>query len=388
MRERFSRLDLRLLSVLVCLSVLTNVAGCAHAPVTDFGGGCPSPDPRFEVPEAYELASVIASLTPYGRSLTYSADTTKAEDRDRAAYARAVADHFGPYADHPAVAAVGARGPGDIDRMYNLRGNAYAYRFDGDALVHDAPFSHVWGGPRNRFSQNAALIEDFARETNFRAFYAAHRPYYDATTARDSSTADLAAMRAWLGRRLPRRGDTAPPALRVAYSPLTDGWHATKRFEDGGCALLVMFVEPGPAGPGRAHDFARMLFTEVDHNYVNPVSERFRSELGGRETYGAARWVDRDVLRGNYRSGYEVFNEYMTFAVFELWARDHYPPAVAAAAAENTRRMMTDRRGFVEYRAFSDEVRRLYDTGVAESEAYEIESMYPDLIAWARASVG
>lgn len=343
-------------------------------------------DPLFEVPEAYELASVIVSLTPYGSERVYSETSgNPSPDPERMAYIDEVRRHFAPFADHPIVAAIPAKDATFWAWIYDFRENGYLFKFDDgrerpSALIHHQPFSHVWARPDNGFTRNIALIEDFARVSGFREFYKAHKPYYDKITMRDRASAPTDAMQIWLESNFSARSG----AIRVVYSPLTGGWHSTQSFGDDDFVLNVMFIEPGdPTENERDVDFARILFTEIDHNYVNPASDNYKSRLDEEKLFGGSIWVDRSIVGNAYGSGLQVFNEYMTWAVFELWAKEHYGETNSAGAIERTRIMMEGDRGFIKYRLFSDKVAQLYIEGKSRSAGFRAEDIYPDLLTWA-----
>lgn len=85
-----------------------------------------------------------------------------------------------------------------------------------------------------------------------------------------------------LEEEFPARYDT----YAVVFFPLIGASHNTIRFEDEGFRECVMFVG-GPdilAGqvdnPAREEAFlSRHVFTEIDHNYVNPVSAQYEVEI-------------------------------------------------------------------------------------------------------------
>jgi hypothetical protein len=98
------------------------------------------------------------------------------------------------------------------------------------------------------------------------------------------------------------------------------------------------------------------VFTEIDHNYVNPATDRFQ---------GRVKHIFRDVSFWNrnpdtYRSSLATFNEYMTWAVFNLYARDNYDAAIAAAFRESVILSMVQSRRFPRFREFEQVVMEVY----------------------------
>ena len=337
--------------------------------------------PPYVVPEPYELAAVILSLTEVGAELT--ADTP---------YAAEVSEHFGRFRDHPAVAAA-ARGdrPGEANGFFDyieFRENAYAYCFDdeeGDPsrLYRCQPFSHVWGRQANSFARNLDLIEDFARVSGFRAFYDDHREHYGELADDLARKADILAMRDWLDARFPVRVD----AMQVAFSPLTDGSHSTQRFEDDGFVSVAMFVQPvNEVSLDDRFKVERMLFTELDHNYVNPTISDAQESTLNEGAFADPYWVEGGSTNA-YGSGFAIFAEYMTWALYELWATEQLGADADALRAYLDEFMQED-RGFMRYRAFADEMTRLHDEAAARTDGpVQISSLYPNLIAWGGATV-
>lgn len=332
--------------------------------------------PEFEIPEVYELASIIVSLTPYGSERV-------TDDKQRSAYAERVRKHFSAYRGHPIVAAVGAKSIEEYSDLYEMRENSYAYCFDKDEpdrLYHCKPFSHVWSRLANVFTRNISLIEDFAKVSGFRAFYAENRDFYRTLIENDRRSAPMGEMVGWLEARF----DARAAAQRVVYSPLTGGWHSLQEFADDGFALMVMFIEPGPSPEeDRPYSLAAMLFTELDHGFVNPATNAFPQKGRLQRIFARPYWADAEKTIG-YDSGEKVFNEYMTFAVYELWAREFFDGTVRERAAAAVRRRMEGPRGFLRYSAFSDKLIELYEAASERSEGpVQIAELYAPLVNWA-----
>jgi hypothetical protein len=328
---------------------------------------------EVEVPEVYELASIIISLTPYGGTRTRDSD-----------YRKRVEAHFGAHRSHPLIAKLNIATEADIGTMFDLRENASAYCFDAKdptLIVHCQPYSHAWGRVANVFARNLDLIRDFAEKSGFRQFYAQNASYYQELVRNYSAAAPLKEMERWLEARF----EDKDSHQKILFSPLTAGWHSTQQFHDEGKALFVMFIEPGlHVPPNEPYQLSRIVFTEIDHNYVNPVSSRFADRLKNPTSFGGNYWLSNDP---SYNDGERIFNELMTFGVFELWAREHYGAARADEVSKHVAGFMEKRR-FRHYDAFAAELRRLYAKLGPDKM---IATLYPDLLAWAerhRASTG
>lgn len=322
----------------------------------------------FEVPEVYELAMVVISLTAAGPDLTADSE-----------YAKVVAQHFAPYAEHELIRRLGINSSKtDWFSAYEFRENAAAFCFDSenvDLIVRCKPYSHVWGRQANVFVRNIDLVADFARVSGFRAFYVEHKSLYEAEIQAWKDRVDVGAMKAWLEARFPVSEDH----YGIVFSPLTNGWHSTQGYEDGDFAIRVMYLESVSDQPiSDAYNAARIVFTEIDHSHVNAVAEQYRARLNSANAFGGNFWFKSE--NGVYDDGFRVFTEYMTWAVFELWARETYPEAMQTEITSSVASKMSLQRRFIHYADFRDALIKRYQiqTGVVD-----IAALYPDIIAWA-----
>lgn len=321
-----------------------------------------------EVPELYELATIIISLTPGGDQLV--------EDTP---YRAEVREHFAPFADHPIVASLAiADRNADWYKAYDFRENAWLYCFDesGEYVERCHPISHVWGRQANSFARNLPLIRDFARQSGFREFYAAHRDFYAREIAEWHARADIGEMQQWLEARFPVREQH----YRIIFSPLTAGWHSTQGVSDDDFRVRLLFLQAISSSPAdRPWVAPRIVFTEIDHSHVNAISDNFSDRLDSEHSFGGTFWYESE--HGNYGRGYSVFNEFMTWAVFELWAREHFPEEMYPRIHEHTANMMENNRHFRYYSAFRDMLVALYDE--RRGDDISIAVLYPEIIDWA-----
>lgn len=143
-------------------------------------------------------------------------------------------------------------------------------------------------------------------------------------------------------------------SYKVIFSPLVSVSHSAHRGEKPNYRESLMFVgAPHVFGQGdlAQAEVARMIFTEVDHNFVNPVSDRYKHEID-QAIANLPFWKDVDVS-GGYKKPYDTFNEYMTWSAFTLWARDTYPRDVFKYVYRVNRYDMTE-RGFPRFADFDD----------------------------------
>jgi len=125
--------------------------------------------------------------------------------------------------------------------------------------------------------------------------------------------------------RFPNRYHT----YRIVISPLINGFHSTMHVNSGSSNECIMFIcGPNVVNAGKYSPkeweglYSGIVFTEIDHNYINPLSENYKEELS--KTFGDPRWIKKDSQAAGYGNGTAYFNEYFTHAVFLLYIKDYY----------------------------------------------------------------
>lgn len=325
---------------------------------------------RVEVRDAYELAQI-----------TYALAEARQNDRNRAwtkgAYYDAMMAHFAPYKDHPAINAV------DFEKWpdyWSYRQNSLAYDYSKGKLTHSGVYETLWKGGEDKFAKVKGLLETFARDADFDAFYAEHENYYAYLENEFSELVDPAAMQRWLHVNFTARYDS----YLIAISPLVGGAHNFAIVRDTDYAEAIITISASNVydkdrdASGNISDearlkFSRLIFTELDHNYVNPASDSFKSEIK-RAVGDVDQWNASD----DYRSAEATFNEYVTWAIFPLFVRSEYGQAYVDAAVADVNRVMI-RRGFQKFPEFNDWV--LSNTSFSTG-AKSVEASYDELIGW------
>ncbi|BCW87604.1 hypothetical protein sos41_07340 [Alphaproteobacteria bacterium SO-S41] len=362
---------------ILALTLLSATAGASSAFADAVGRPMPVPPAYAEshrgqavitTSEVYELANILLALadTPPLPGLVL---------RDTA-YFNDVEAWFGPYRDDPAVKAAAFAEPSLYQRF---RDNAFRYCFDeAGKIIVCVPQGPLWESPEeDRFTPNLKAVEAFAQRSRFRDFYAAHRAFYDTEAKAYAVNADIRDMQAWLEAEF----DARMSSYIVAISPLIDGFHATDsyRADTGDFAEAIMFTSSpirfATMDPvQRAIREARTVFTEIDHNYVNPRTALYRDRL---ETIDWPTWVRAWPVDG-YESGEAVFNEYMTWGVFLLYAKDRYDPAQFDAAVVQLVEFMEGKRGFTRFGAFANQLL----AARAAAPGKPAKDLYPAMLDW------
>jgi hypothetical protein len=320
------------------------------------------------VPEVFELANIAFAITDYGIENPYRVF----KDSD---YYTEVMNHFEPYADHPLIEHIEFSDARVAD-YFSWRTASLAYRFEGQRLADGEPYAPA-ADAAGWFHDQRELIEDFAAESGFREFYAEHRAFYEEQRASYRKKVPVRRMWRWLETQFPARYD----GYVVVFSLLIDASHNTLRFEDSGYRECVMVVGGPDLLAGRTNDarveealLSRHVFTEIDHNYVNPVSNRHVESIDT-----ALAELDAWNAQQGYGSPLMTFNEYVTWAVFMIYAAEYYDGEVFDLVRSYQIRTMEGSRGFVR---FGDFVRWLEGRWADRGTEEKLVDLYPEMIDW------
>jgi hypothetical protein len=365
---------------------LTRIVGTRHTPAAEFDEAYRRANrgtTHVEVPEAYELVNVAIAMTP-----TAIADPGLIYKEGP--YYAAVRQWFDRHAGHPAVAMLDSALRRNQGSYFTLKMNGRAFDFDRRGrLVRSAVYDRTGftGERSNALAPFAARLDDFARATSFRAFYARHRPVYDAQVAFYRDTADIAAMRRWLERQFP--GQRPYDSFRIVFSPLVAYNQSVTWLESNGFKELQPHVNfpyaadlAARAGLGGLTDSAakvyrgNIVFTEINHGYINPEADGHAARVA-RAIADRNFWVDSAKGPGYY-GGNAAFNEYMNWVLVNVRYVDVAPAGERAAMTDAVERMMV-RRGFPRFPAFSRWLTARY---AARRPGETVASLYPEIIGW------
>ncbi len=342
---------------------------------------------QIEIPEVYELANVIWMLSPSGQRAT---DLNK-----EGAYYQKVVNYFKPYMDHPVFKKLDFPADAYSKKYYDFRENSFTFNFKGDELVYEGPYFYVmgddWDNYTSLFLELLPLVQDFAKQSDYRKFYRANRSYYAQQIERQKELMPVRNMWSWLEREFPKRKFQS---YKIVFSPLIGGSHSTQNFTNYNYERSewfresVMFIcgadryDKDPALNERQKQglMSGVVFTEIDHNYVNPVSNGYKKQI---DSIFADRGVWADSKTNWYASPVPVFNEYMTHALFCLWVAETYDPETAAFVIANREKLMTDRRGFTRFREFNQALLSLRK----DKAETKVMDLYPEILSWCKTQV-
>jgi hypothetical protein len=316
-----------------------------------------------EIPEVFELANIAIAVTDFGLE-----DPRRVQKKGD--YYRRVLEHFKPFKDHPLIEEQ------DLNRnfSYYFRDNSACYVFEADRIVNQGVYSNM--RTPNLFKKHLPKVQEFAKVSGFRKFFRENLPFYEEQIRLYRRKVPIRRMWRWLEERFDARHD----CYKVVFSPLIGSSHETCSFKNQDFSETIMFVS-GPGEPNDSADavgeglLARVVFTEIDHNYVNAVTTRHLRRVNK---------AFADLRKWNKQSGYGTpegtFNEYMTWAVFTLFAYDYYGGEDFKALNRKVVNTMVKHRKFVLFEAFNEKLLKLY---LAGGEDQTIPGLYPAILDWA-----
>lgn len=337
----------------------------------------------FDLPEVYELANVIWALSPTGKEATNLQKDTQ--------YYKEVENYFKPYLDHPVFKKLILENQNDYSQKYfQFRENSFIYEFKGSEIVKGATYNYAfgadWEGFTNLFTDLLPLVQDFSDRTNFRTFYKKHKKYYSNDLKRLQELLPIKNMWHWLENEFPIKQN----AYKIIFSPLIGGSHSTQKYygkdttNDSWFSESVMFIcdanrydsNKELTEKQKEGLMSGVVFTEIDHNYVNPISNNYKKEIA--EIFNAKVWSDEQ--NGFYNNPQSVFNEYMTHSVFCLWVAENYDKETSDYVINERVKMNVARRGFIKFKEFNDQMIQLKK----ENPTKTVAELYPQIIEWAK----
>lgn len=331
----------------------------------------------IEIPQVQELVHIIFAIT--GKGIT---DTDMIDQETL--YYQQVIEYFKGFKNEKIVQIFDKKLKGSLfmngaGAYSRLKMDACGFYFEGDKILKDTNYSQLNWDNKNYIVEYVDDLEDFAKKSNFLAFFSQNKAYYDELLKKSEEQFQIKKQWQWLEARFPYRYNH----YRITFSPLVNGSHSTNRFQSEDFRQTVMFVcapfEMKNVNPKLPEAILqRIVFTEIDHNYVNPVTDKFKTQIN-QIFNNRQKWASGEVAK-SYGSPYSVFNEYMTWAVFSLYASDTFEEAVFVELNRRNENQMTKNRGFNKFKEFNQKLLELYQTNKPKS----IEELYQPMMDWCK----
>lgn len=268
-----------------------------------------------------------------------------------------------------------------------LTGNAISYDLKGDKLIPNKNYLF----PAQSVSQHTKVtvnpmvtykteIENFAKKSGFRDFYKKHIPYYNTLVSEYNKMANLDEQWKWLEKNF----NTKINNYTILTSPLINGLNYTSSYEDNGFTQILMVLPPIIKEKNLTEKQntvfnTRVMFTEIDHNYVGPPTKKFVKAID-ESLKDREKWVNTQQEGTKYYPNpSRVFDEYMTYSVFYLFCADKYAndPETLKDAYNSVNSVMKE-RGFIKMKEFNDQLlslRKKYPNK-------KIDDLYPEFLEW------
>lgn len=339
------------------------------------------------IPEVSELVNILMALHPDAEKEINMFDT-------KTEYYKRVKEYFKPYMNHPAMDTIqkyitgltyiedyeGNMFPMKSYRYYYaLKMNACAYDFDKNGKIKNKGFINQMAKGYLAFDpmKDVKVFEDFARVSNFRAFYKENQPYYTELLNTYDKLNPIQKMQNWLDKKF----GFGYGSYAVYFSPLIYGAHSTTRFEDKGFNQTIMFIARADFDTALSSienelKASRVVFTEIDHNYVNPVSDTFLKQINTALS-NRKKWA-KPTITDAYPNPYTVFNEYMTWGVYSLYINDNFSKEDVEKYLLDINEVMTTRRGFSKFEEFNSVLLNKYK----ENPNIKITDLYSYMLDW------
>ena len=332
-----------------------------------------------EIPEVFELVNILMALHKDAEKEQNLYDTSTD-------YYKRVKTYFTPFLNHPIMDTIhrnmgGLRYMKEIDinvfsdesySFYgNLRANSCNYSFKNHKINHNNYIRyHTINSETEGINQILSLLEDFAKKTNFRRFYKENKVYYESLIQEYCKYNPINKMNYWLEKKF----GFGYNSYVVHFSPLTYGFHQTTSFKEDDFNQTFMFVARAMPYKNKSDVMneiynSRVVFTEIDHNFVNPISDKFLENIN-QNFSNRKIWAKEE--KSGYNDAYAVFNEYMTWAVYSLYLNDNYTKDEVNEYVPIMEKQMNI-RGFNNFKMFNQILLEKYktDSNIKMTELFE-----------------
>jgi len=322
---------------------------------------------KIELTESYELGNIILALTEYGRTDPW--DVQKIPP-----YYEEIIKYFEPVKNHPLLEKVNYSRE-KWKNFLGFRTDIYAFSFDSSGkLKRDFPFNSF--GPQE-VDDHLGPINDFIQKSNYRIFYKNHKKYYDQIIKNYKDYYFIDKSFSFLDKIAPQPSRDLKKNYIIAISPLVGGQNChrdidsltTVDFPNIDKDLILGKMTVNMSGRISAN---HSIFTEMNHGYVNPISSKYSQMIA--ENFDPQKWDKNSGYKG-----INIFNEYMTWAVYDLFINENFPKEKTDSIS-NVYSKQNITRGFTAQNIFSKKLSDLYQ----KSTSKKLEELYSPMLRWCK----
>jgi hypothetical protein len=344
----------------------------------------------IEIPEVSELVNVLMALHP-------DAEKEGNMFQTDLPYYRRMKKYFSKVLTHPALDTI-KKYIGGLHRLedsnidifsedsykyyYALKMNACSYSFDANGKIVLTGALREMAQGWNAFDpmKDLGVFEQFAKASGFREFYRNNTSYYDSLITLYNTLNPIEKMKAWLDKTF----QTSYGSYVVYFSPLVFGAHSTQKIVKKDFSQTCMFICPSSLSANQSLKMnelqnSRVVFTEIDHNYVNPMTEKCLDKVNVAFSH-REKWARGEVTQA-YNNSFMVFNEYMTFAMFSLYVNDHFSWKETMEFLPTMEKQMIEKRGYVRFKEFNRALLEKY----RKQAGISINDLYAYILEWSKA---
>lgn len=338
----------------------------------------------YEIPQVYELANIIWSLSPSGKRANYLQKDTE--------YFKSIENYFKPYLNEPIFNKLDFNDEQSSDKYYSFRENSFMYQFKNDSIIKSENYNYVYGNDwdsfTNLFTDLLPLINDFAKKSNYLNFYKNHLDFYKEDIERVEKLLPTKNMWDWLEKEF---SQIKYNSYKIIFSPLIGGSHSTQNYSSKNIKTnqwyseTVMFIcnsnrydsQNQLTEEEKKGLMSGVVFTEIDHNYVNRTTSKYKKEI--IDVFSKSGFWS-DSTSTSYNNPIAIFNEYMTHSVFCLWVIENFDKKTADYVIQKREELNVDKRQFYKFKEFNQYLIKLK----AEKPTLKVEELYPDIITWTK----
>ncbi len=268
---------------------------------------------KIEMTESYELANIILALTQYGR-------TDKWDVQKIPLYYDEVLKYFDPLKNHPLLDSVNYSRQ-KWEKFLGFRTDLYAFSFDQSGkLKRDYPFNSFG---TIEVDKNIDLINDFVKKSNYRQFYNNHKEFYNKIISNYKEYYFVNKSKIFLDRISQKSNGDNKKKFRIVISPLVGGQNCHRDIDSLTAVDFPNISKDLILGNLDKDLNTRIvenhsIFTEMGHAYINPISDKYAKLIAAN--FNLNKWDNESGY-----PGVNSFNEYMTWAVYDLFIKENFP---------------------------------------------------------------
>ena len=323
---------------------------------------------KIEMTESYELSNIILALTLYGRTDAWEVQKVPPYYND-------IIKYFEPVKNHPLLDSVNYSRQKWEDYL-SFRTDAYCFTIGTDNKLKRNTNFYTNPG-HNPLDKNLDLVNDFITKSNFRQFYNNHKNFYQNIISNYKEFYFVNQSKQFLEKVTNAHKSNDKEKYLIVLSPLVYRMNCHRNIDSLTVVDFPSISKDLILGNLETNYNTRIvenhtLFTEMDHGYVNPISDKYEKLI--TSNFKLSKW--------DKQSGYQGvnnFNEYMTWAVYDLFIKEKFPMVADSIALQW--QYQNASRGFIGQNLFAKKVSELY---FKQKGDRKIENIYVPLLKWCK----